>query len=487
MQFNIFKPLILSIILLFNANYIISQNEQFAEIDSIVNYYHEKGMFNGTILLAKNKEIIYHKSIGKADIENNKMLNKNTTFCLASITKQFTARGIMILVNENKLKYSDTLGDIFPELPKYLHQITIKNLLQHTSGLKRTHYQQHEKLNNLEVFNNLKQSSSDTLLFEPGTDLKYSNTAYILLAIIIEKISGQSYEQFLEENIFGPLGMTNSFVFTEDDKGRENIAIAFDGFGNKDDYNVLTYGTAGIYSSPEDIFRWTQSFTTDQILPYQIKKEAYEASISNSGKVLTRKIREHSWSYGYGLLIYRDNLEGVVGHSGAFGGFYNIAAKDLKNDHDVIILTNNGRLIDINGLGKVFLNILRNQPYDMPELSIAKAIHDKCHENIDEGISYYKQLKNDFPKKYSFENPSELNRLGYAFLYEDKIEEAIKIFQLLVSEFPETANPYDSLAEAYFLKEDYKLATDNYTKAISLGGTGGNAKSMLDKIKNLKK
>lgn len=463
-----------------------AQKEEIAKIDSIVSYYIENGMFNGTLLIAKKNEIIYHKSFGYSDVESGKELNTNTPFCLASITKQFTATAIMILENQNKLKFTNTIGQIFPELPEYLHQIKIVNLLQHTSGLKRSHYKHHEKLNNEEVYGNLMRTASDTLLFEPNTDLNYSNTSYILLALIIEKISGQSYQDFLEEKIFAPLGMTNTFVFSNHDKGRNDIAIAYDGFGNKDDYNVLTYGSAGIYSTPEDLFRWTQSFTTDQILPYDIKKRAYEQVVSKSGKVLDSKIRENTWGYGFGLRIFRDSLAKVVGHSGAFGGFYNVMAKDMKYDNDVIILSNNGRLLDINNFGKLFLNILRRQEYEMPLLSIDKAIRQMCIEDIDKGISYYHQLKSNFIDKYKFNNEQELNRLGYALLKMDDIEGAIKIFKLLISEFPDSPNPYDSLGEAYYQKEDYEQALANYRKAIEFGGTYGNAKYMINKIEKLK-
>lgn len=463
-----------------------AQNDEVGLIDSMVSHYHENGMFNGTILIASEKEIVYHKSLGFAHHDNEKILDKNTPICLASITKQFTAAAIMILKNQNKIKYSDTLEKFFPELPEYLHQIKVINLIQHTSGLKRAHYQSHQQVDNDLVLNNLMGSSSDSLLFEPETDLKYSNTAYILLALIIEKASGISYEQFLHENIFAPLGMTNTFVYSAEDSERTDIAIAFDGFGNKDNYDELTYGSAGIYSTPEDLFRWTQTFTTDQIIPYEKKKRAYEQAVSKSGLVLDNKIRKNTWGYGFGLRIFRDELEGVVCHSGAFGGFYNFMAKDLKNDYDVIVLTNNGRLLDINNFGKLCLNILRNQDFEMPLLSIHKAIRKKCLEDIDGGITYYRQLKKNHPTKYNFESERELNLLGYSFLAIDRIQDAIKIFELLIEEFPDAPNPYDSLGEAYFLRKEYIKAIESYKKAIELGGTNGNAKSMIIKIEEQK-
>lgn len=153
----------------------------------------------------ENGEIVSNKFIGLANFEKNVSLDPNTSFCLGSISRQFTAMGIMILKEQNKLNYSDNLGQIFPELPRYLHRITIKSLLQHTFGLKRTHYENNDGLMNDEIFQNLMDTQGDQLMFEPGTDLSYSNTAYILLATIIEKMSGKTYEEFLKEHVFQPL------------------------------------------------------------------------------------------------------------------------------------------------------------------------------------------------------------------------------------------------------------------------------------------
>ena len=105
-----------------------------------------------------------------ADFENNIPLNPNTSFCVGSISKQFTAFAVMLLKEQGKLDYSNTVGEIFPELPRYMHPITLKNLMQHTSGLRRTHYGEQDGLKNEEIYQNFLKTEGDTLLFEPGSD-----------------------------------------------------------------------------------------------------------------------------------------------------------------------------------------------------------------------------------------------------------------------------------------------------------------------------
>lgn len=483
-----FRIYLLVIAFIALTNYTGIAQDRIAEIDNLVTYTQENDMFNGSILVAEDGQILYHKSLGIADFENNSPLTENTLFCLGSITKQFTAMGIMKLQQEGKLNYSDKLWQYFPEFPKYLHQISIKNLMQHTSGLKRTHFEGHDQLKNQEVYDNLMQLGSDKLLFEPGTDLSYSNTGFIILAILIEKVSGNTYKQFLTDNIFTPLGMTHSFVFTEDDRGRKDIAVGYDGFGNKADYTVLTYGSAGIYSTTEDLYRWNQAQTTNKIIPFQSKNKAFEPAISNSGELLDFKIRDNTWSYGFGQSIYRGHLNGVIGHAGAYGGFYNIMIKDLINNRDIIVLTNNGRLLDIFAFGTAIQNILREQPYELPKISIDLAIRKKSYDNIDNGIEYYYRLKKESPDKYKFNNQWELNRLGYAFMADNRMNDAIKIFKLLISEFPESVNPHDSLGEAYFNNEQYELSLKSYQKALNMDPNyddAPHAKRMIDKIKNI--
>jgi len=452
------------------------------EIDKLVTYCNENGMFNGTVLVAEEGKIIYQKSIGKADVENDIPITGSTPFALASITKQFTAMAIMILVEKGKLNYSDTLGKLLPELPEYYHPVSIKNLLQHTSGLKRGY----PGNTNEEAFQKLLEEKEGNLSYKPNTKMRYSNRGYLLLTQIIEKISKKPYEDFLADHIFRPLNMTNTFVFNDSLDYNKERAIGYDGLGEKWDYNTFTYGSTGIYSTAEDLFKWCQTFTTDQIIPFELKKEAYKPALSNSGKVLDNGSGENKRSFGFGLFTYTNKLDGIVGHGGIFNGFRNVLLKDLKYNREVIILTNNGEYLPVLDLGNAINHILRNEPFQNPKIPIDLELRMKHYKDIDSAITAYSHLKKNNFDKYEFDNEWNLNRLGYALFDDARIDDAIKIFKLLVAEFPESANPYDSLGEAYYENKQYNLSLESYEKALVLDPAFYNLQGAKEMIKKNK-
>lgn len=450
---------------------LLTAQDKITEIEKLVSYCQENGMFNGNILVAEKGEIIYHESIGIADFDNNIPLELNSSFCVGSIAKQFTAFSIMLLKDMGKLNYLDKVGEIFPELPKHMHSITLKNLMQHTSGLKVRHYGEEDGLTNEDIYQNFLKSKGDTLLFEPGTDFSYSNSGYMLLAMIVERVSGQSFESFLKEKVWNPLGMTNTYVMSEEDYGRHNKAVGFDGFGNKSDFNVLTYGSNGIYSTTEDLFRWAQSFNTDLVMDFKSKSEAWKPAISKKGELLKDNYLNHEWNYGFGYFIYFDSLKGIVGHSGLYGGFLSFMMHDFKNDRDIVVLTNNSTLLSVHDLHMSLQGILNGKPYSYPPISINWELRKKYYNDIEKGIQHYKFLKEKYPNKYKFKNEWELNTLGYALIADKRYGDAVKILKLLVQEFPNLPNPNDSLGEAYYLNGQYKLSIESYEKALAIDNT----------------
>jgi len=471
---------ILSILILLSPVKQVFSQEKLKEIDNLFTYYHQSGIFNGNVLIAEKGKIVYHKSFGFSELKNKKSLKKSTAFSVASITKPFVATAIMILKEQEKLEYSDELSNYFPELPEFLHHITIKNLLQHTSGLARSHFNSDDRLKNEALLEKL--SETDSLEYETGTKVKYSNSAYILLAMIIEKISKQSFSQFMEEEVFVPLEMTNTFVFDIEKTMNENIAVGYDGFGNKSDYDLTTYGSAGIYSTTEDLLKWSRELSKNSILSQETIIEALLPSKSPKGEILDLNIGGIKVGYGLGFFIFKDELQGIVGHSGAYGGFYNILAKDLNFDREVIILTNNGRSFSIFDLSAIIQNILYNRPYQLPKIS-TDVIFKDYFNGIEDGIFYYSELKKTTEKKYDFGNESGLNKLGYALINKSKIKSAIKVFELFVSEFPDSFRPYHGLGKAYYLDEQYELSLKNYQKSFDLNKNNSIAKKMIDEIK----
>ena len=467
---------------------LIAQNKV-SEIDKLVTYSEHHDMFSGNILVAEKGEIIYHKAIGMSDVKNEVPLNLNSSFCVGSIAKQFTAFSIMLLVDMGKLNYNDKVGDIFPELPAHMHPITLINLMQHTSGLKRTHYGSPDGLTNEDIYNNLVNAKDDKLLFPPGTDFSYSNSGYMLLAMIVEKASGKSFEAFLTENVWRPLGMTNTYVMSKEDYGRHNKVVGYDGYGNVSDFNVLTYGSNGIYSTTEDLFRWTQSFSTDKLMDFKIKSKAWKRAVSSNGEVLQDGFKQHQWNYGLGYFIYNNELDGVVGHTGLYGGFFSFMMHDFKNNRDIVILTNNSTIIPLHDVHVSIQNILNDKPFEYPPISIERVLWKDYYNNVDKAILHYHKLKTESPKKYKFDWPRELNNLGYRLIGDKRYSDAVKIMELFVEEFPNQSNSYDSLGEAYHLNGQYKKSTQSYRKALKINPNYNNAeyaKMMIKKNKTSK-
>ncbi|MES1218739.1 MAG: serine hydrolase domain-containing protein, partial [Bacteroidota bacterium] len=195
---------------------LIAQKDYPSLLRQFMTGQHDYFKFNGNILVAKGGNIIYQQDLGYADFNSKRLLNDSSVFELASVSKQFTAMGIMILKERKLLTYDDNVKKFFPDFP--YDNITIRNLLTHTSGLPEYEDQfekkwDHKKIAfNKDILEMLKQQK-DTLFFKPGTKWKYSNTGFAILAFIIEKVSGKSYNDFMAATIFNPLGMTHTFIY----------------------------------------------------------------------------------------------------------------------------------------------------------------------------------------------------------------------------------------------------------------------------------
>lgn len=473
-----FIPILLFVL----GGFKISAQHKADQIDYLMTQCHNNGIFNGSILIAQKGKIIYHKALGFANLESKIVLDRNIPFSIASITKQITAMGIMILYEQGKLSYEDKIGTYFPSLPHHMKSVTIRNLLNHTSGIK-DHYRvlPRKNLTNQDVIRAL--SRSDSLMFEPGTHWRYSNSGYCMLGMIIEKISRQSYSTFLDEHIFLPLGMTNTFVKTINSSDSSNVAIGFDRFGRKSDNDKYTYGSGGIYSTVEDMFRWSQALNNDKIVSKEILSEAFKPAVSNSGNLISTSRNKNPAGYGFGWFIHKDSMSGFVSHSGSYNGFKNIILKNRIEDIDIIFLTNNGWACPIFELESALMNIMIEEPFEIPKIPISVVLsqRDKKDSSLDFVATYYK-CKNNEPEKYKF-SKSELVYLGYYFLKNNELDKAEIIFKLNIDEYPTEWNPYDCYAEVCFKKEKYNLALLNYEKSLKINPENSNAKKMIIIVK----
>lgn len=290
------------------------------------------------ILISLNDQIVYEKSYGYMNLEDKIKTHLNNNFRLASVTKQFTATAILILVQKSLLTLETKLTDIFGAYPVYGRKITIKHLLNHTSGLI-----DYEDLISDTTTIQVKDANVLRLMyeqnetyFEPGTQFKYSNTGYALLALTVEKISGKSFAQFLNEEIFEPLKMKNTVAYEEGISRVENRAYGYDRNNNgwvRKDQSITSavLGDGGIYSNIEDLYKWERSQYTDKILSDSLRDEAMTRTLLNNGEKI---------DYGFGWHLKTVNGNEVVYHTGSTQGFRNVIYRIPSKKFCVIILTN---------------------------------------------------------------------------------------------------------------------------------------------------
>lgn len=322
----------------------ILANQKSSVLDARFNNLNKKGVFNGTILYAENGEVVFKEAYGYENFKQKDSLEISSSFQLASVSKMFTAAAIMVLAEDNKLQYDDTITRFIPEFPYY--DITIRQLLTHRSGLSRymsladKYWDINKPINNEEVIELYVKYKPDPY-FKPDNGFHYCNTNYALLASVVERISGQPFDVFMKENIFDPLQMNNSFVYNL--RGREDINTSIDvgvpGYRYRrwrlievgDYYLNGVMGDKGVYSSVEDMYKFNIALDNGALVSNTSLEEAF-----SPGSVKYYKRKDN---YGFGWRI-RESADSTAYHFGWWKGFRTFYIRDMKNDRTLIALTN---------------------------------------------------------------------------------------------------------------------------------------------------
>ena len=295
-------------------------------------------MPGAAVMVIKNGEIIFQKGYGIANIESNQPVSETTNFRLASVTKQFTAMSILLLIENGRINFNTTLKELFPDFPEFGSKINIKHLLQQTSGLIDYEDMIDDtvtiQLKDKDVLNLMMQS--DSTYFEPGSKYQYSNSGYALLALAVEKISGKPFRDFLEENIFQPLGMKNTIAFENNINEVKNRAYGYtitEAGTELTDQSITSavLGDGGIYSSLNDLFKWDQALYTNNLIDQKYLIESWTPGITLEGA---------EFPYGYGWHLEKRYSSEVVYHTGSTRGFRNILYRIPGKNFTIVILIN---------------------------------------------------------------------------------------------------------------------------------------------------
>lgn len=315
------------------------------QLDSIFTYLHQKKGFNGTVLVTKYDQVVFKGAFGYADFRSKDTLSTQSAFQLASVSKQFTAMAVMMLQEQGKLSYEDSVQQYIPDFP--YQGITIRQLLTHRSGLSNYTYfsdtfwpDRKIPITNEDVLG-LMEKHQPQVYYQPDTRYDYSNTGYFLLASIVERASGTSFATFLQENIFVPLEMNNTFTFSDSLLSQaENLATGHTRSRRKrrPDYLDTVLGDKGMYSTVEDLYKWDQALYTEKL----VKRETLEEAFTGSG---VKRRKEEDYGFGWRIRPLESG-DTVVYHAGLWHGYNTYLLRNPADHSALIVLSNlpNGSL-----------------------------------------------------------------------------------------------------------------------------------------------
>lgn len=385
------------------------------KLDDYLSALQKSDNFHGSVLVAKDGNILLNKGYGMANFEQNIKNTSQTRFLIGSMTKQFTAMAIMQLEEKGLLSEQDKLSKYIPDFP-HGDEITIYNLLTHTSGIK--------SLNELPGFLNMKPEDlqnintainffkNQPLDFKPGTQFEYSNSGYLLLGYIVEKVSGMNYESYLNKNIFKPLNMNNTGIGYI---GKEKMynSSGYQGYLDvtpvSDEIIVDgVHGAGNLYSTTEDLYRWNMALDTEKLV-----------SKKTMDKIFSKYVEMAKGSgiyYGYGWMIADGNNGHQVFHGGNVLGFTSNIARYTDKGLSIIILTNSG-YYSINPLTYTLSNIALGNSYSMPKA-----------RNV---VKLDNSILNKYVGKYQSKNMgtiSVINEDGHLYYSSDGADQKYELF-----------------------------------------------------------
>lgn len=295
--------------------------------------------FNGAMIVARKGVIIFEKYHGYENSRTKTPVMDSSSFQLASVTKTFTGAAVMWLVQNEKLSLEDSLQKFFPAFP--YKGINVRMLLNHRSGLPNYLYfcdslwkEESRFITNDEVIK-LMEQHKPPIQHLPDTHFQYCNTNYMLLASIIEKVSGQKYADFMQQTIFEPLRMTSTFVFDPSSAARahQTQSHKYNGQFEPDTYFDGVMGDKGIYSSAEDMLKWDQALYSGQLLNDATLKAAYTPYSNEKPGV-------RNYGLGWRLMVYPDSTKNIIYHNGWWHGNNTVFYRFIQDSTTLIILGN---------------------------------------------------------------------------------------------------------------------------------------------------
>ncbi len=448
-----------------------------AEADAHLQVLAREGQFSGVVLIAKDGKPVFRKAYGFANLGDRVPNREDTKFNMASMGKMFTAVAVLQLAQAGKLSLDGTVGAYLPDYPNadVRDGVTIRQLLTHTSGMGNF-WEEHAKRAKEQfkaVTDYLPLFASQPLAFKPGTSFAYSNSGYMVLGLIIERVTGQSYFDYVRAHIFAPAGMTDTDAY-ELDYVTPNLATGYTrspdrpgAWMNNLYVNVVKGGPAGGgFSTADDMLRFANALTAFKLL------DADHTRDLTAGKVPYGKRQ-----YAYGFIEEQANGHRIIGHSGGHVGIADELMIFTDLGYTAVIFTN-GDVADFWNI-QTFLKkrIVGPTPDTESYDFTARAIEKATQAGYAAGLAVLK--KN--PGKTAIRG-GLIDESGRRLLWEGRDDAAIAVLRLGVFAHPEDSQVYASLADAYARAGNRQEAAANYKRYLSM--EPGDAKT-ADKLKKL--
>jgi CubicO group peptidase (beta-lactamase class C family) len=452
------------------------------ELDRLFNYYNQNGMFNGAVLAAEKGKVIYEKAFGFADFSEKTPLKTSSIFAVGSITKSFTAAAIMMLKERGIIQFTDEISTYFPQLSHYAEGVTIRHLLTHTSGIidylsRGLKLQQKlPEVTSEIVLENL--ASQTALEFKPGEKFSYSNSNYVLLAQIIEMTSHRSYGSFLEENIFAPLGMNQTFVYEGDEETLEKIVKSYVGYWeiSRENEKLKAGGDGNIYSTVEDLQKFMQSFFALKL----IRANTFDEAFDETTFLFRSETNKSRYGFGWEMLSHASGK--IVYHRGSIAGFCGQLWCHPAQESILIILCNTPWLTESADILEGAEEIMKGNPYTLGKISAFQLFNDNWFvKGFDAGFQLLKKALSDEGSNY-YIYPYEIHGIGYTSQMEGDFKTALEVFKFSIELFPDNFHLFDSLGEVYLELGDKSNALKSYKRALEINPK---LESALEAVKKL--
>jgi CubicO group peptidase (beta-lactamase class C family) len=501
--------LFLFICILSAGQTLTAQDKKAVALDKYFSGLAKNQQFSGNVLIAENGKVIYERSFGYSDFTNHTPNTKNTVFPIASLSKTLTATGILQLAQKGKIAVTDPVVKYLPEFP--YPAITIRHLLSHTSGLPpyNAYFDNLRTEDPDRVFTNVDfmqglVKNERPLLYEPGESGNYDNINFIVLALLLEKVSGMPYRDYIKKNILEPAGMSHTVFFPLKQQYEQatNPNFAFPHLyphlysdslvrANTVPYIVSYWhgyefsGFGDYISTTADLLKYDEAYYDGSLLDARIFRDAFTPAQLNNG-------RNNPGNFGWGWEIETDTTLGrVVYHSGAATGLSCILMRNVSR-HQTVIVYDNLHYTAHETAAKA-LKILNGVPVPNPKKSIAGIYaRELLSKGPDVARATLYRLRED---RLNYQlSEDEMNSIGYDFLggsnnpnpyhfpEEHKYREAVEIFKLNMQLFPDSWNVYDSYGEALLKTGDKEEAIKMYKRSIELNPKNEGGRNILKKL-----